>query len=198
MREIYVSVDVETDGPIPGVHSMISIGAVAITRDGHQIDTYYRNLLPLIGAKSHAKTMIEFWRRHPKAWEATQKNRQEADYVSREFYNWLTILEQQGKYKTVICAYPAGFDFSFLRHYVGRFANPEWQFSALDMKTLAMAILNGKYHETWKGSMPNHWFVENKFPHHALYDAENQAYTLAQMFKDLDKIHERRIHSTSA
>ena len=29
-QEVYVSVDVETDGPIPGPHSMLSLGAVAM------------------------------------------------------------------------------------------------------------------------------------------------------------------------
>ena len=31
MNEIYISTDVETDGPIPGPHSMLSIGSAAYT-----------------------------------------------------------------------------------------------------------------------------------------------------------------------
>ena len=33
MPEIYISTDVETDGPIPGQHSMLSIGSAAYTAD---------------------------------------------------------------------------------------------------------------------------------------------------------------------
>jgi hypothetical protein len=29
MQEIYISTDIEADGPIPGPHSMLSIGAAA-------------------------------------------------------------------------------------------------------------------------------------------------------------------------
>ena len=33
MKEIYISTDVETDGPIPGPHSMLSFGSAAYTAD---------------------------------------------------------------------------------------------------------------------------------------------------------------------
>ena len=38
-EEIYVSTDVETDGPLPGVHSMLSIGSAAYTADKVLIDS---------------------------------------------------------------------------------------------------------------------------------------------------------------
>ncbi|MBL7254890.1 hypothetical protein [Paractinoplanes lichenicola] len=34
MAEIYVSTDVETDGPIPGRHSLLSFGSAAFRADG--------------------------------------------------------------------------------------------------------------------------------------------------------------------
>ena len=40
MPEIYVSTDVETDGPIPGPHSMLSIGSAAYTKDKTLVGTY--------------------------------------------------------------------------------------------------------------------------------------------------------------
>ena len=33
LPEIYVSIDVEADGPIPGDHSMLSLGAAAFSAD---------------------------------------------------------------------------------------------------------------------------------------------------------------------
>ena len=33
-EEVYFSTDVETDGPIPGPHSMLSFGSAAYTADG--------------------------------------------------------------------------------------------------------------------------------------------------------------------
>ena len=35
MIEIYVSTDIETDGPIPGRHSILSLGSAAYTPDKH-------------------------------------------------------------------------------------------------------------------------------------------------------------------
>jgi hypothetical protein len=40
--EIYVSTDVEADGPIPGPHSMLSMGSAAYAADGKLMDTFTR------------------------------------------------------------------------------------------------------------------------------------------------------------
>lgn len=57
MVELYVSTDVETDGPIPGPHSMLSFGSAAFTADGEMISTFSANLMTLTGAKGHPETM---------------------------------------------------------------------------------------------------------------------------------------------
>ncbi len=38
MLEIYVSTDVETDGPVAGKHSILSIGSAAFTADKEFVD----------------------------------------------------------------------------------------------------------------------------------------------------------------
>lgn len=50
--EIYVSVDIEADGPIPGPHSMLSIGAVAYNEAGDEVAHYSANLETLEDADS--------------------------------------------------------------------------------------------------------------------------------------------------
>ena len=40
INDIYVSVDIEADGPIPGDFSMLSLGAVAFNDDGEEIDSF--------------------------------------------------------------------------------------------------------------------------------------------------------------
>ena len=42
--EIYVSTDVEADGPIPGPHSMLSFASAAYTEDKQLIATFSANL----------------------------------------------------------------------------------------------------------------------------------------------------------
>lgn len=39
-KEIYVSTDVETDGPIPGPHSMLSLGSAAYLLDKTLVRTF--------------------------------------------------------------------------------------------------------------------------------------------------------------
>ena len=57
MSEIYVSTDVETDGPIPGVNSMLSLGSAAYMHDKTLISTFSANLETLPDAIADPKTM---------------------------------------------------------------------------------------------------------------------------------------------
>jgi hypothetical protein len=56
MQEIYVSTDVETDGPIPGPHSMLSFASAAYDADKNLIATFSANLETLPDAKPDKKT----------------------------------------------------------------------------------------------------------------------------------------------
>jgi len=60
MDEIYVSTDIEADGPIPGPHSMLSIGSAAYTGGKILVSTFSANLETLPGAQPHPKT-AEWW-----------------------------------------------------------------------------------------------------------------------------------------
>ena len=66
MNEIYVSTDVETDGPIPGVNSMLSFGSAAYLADKTLVSTFTANLETLPGAEADPQTM-EWWRSQPEA-----------------------------------------------------------------------------------------------------------------------------------
>ena len=72
MKEIYISTDVETDGPIPGDNSMLSIGAAAFTADGKMIDTFYATLGTLPGAKGDVHTM-QWWAENQAAYDETRQ-----------------------------------------------------------------------------------------------------------------------------
>ena len=43
-REIYVSTDVEANGPIPGANSMLSLASVAFSGNGEKLSTFSVNL----------------------------------------------------------------------------------------------------------------------------------------------------------
>ena len=57
-EEIYVSTDIEADGPIPGPNSMLSFASVALRADKTVIDEFTANLQSLPDAKPHPRTML--------------------------------------------------------------------------------------------------------------------------------------------
>jgi hypothetical protein len=76
MIETYVSTDVETDGPIPGPHSMLSLGSAAFAGDGTLLATFSANLETLPAARPHPVTAA-WWAAHPDAWVACRSDLQE-------------------------------------------------------------------------------------------------------------------------
>lgn len=159
MNEIYISTDVETDGPIPGPHSMLSFGSAAYTADKKLVSTFSANLETLEGATAHSKT-AEWWATQPEAWAACRKDLQPPATAMRAYVEWIKGL----KGKPVFVAYPAGFDFLFVYWYLMRFAGESpFSHSALDMKTYAMAVLKAGYRDSTKRNMPKEWF--DKLPH---------------------------------
>ena len=56
-NEIYVDTDVETDGPILGSHSMLSLGSAAYLPDKTLVSTFSANLELLPGASGDPRTM---------------------------------------------------------------------------------------------------------------------------------------------
>jgi hypothetical protein len=57
MNEIYISTDVEADGPIPGPNSMLSFASAAYLPDKTLVSTFAANLELLPGAAGDPRTM---------------------------------------------------------------------------------------------------------------------------------------------
>ena len=116
MPEIYVSTDVEADGPIPGPHSMLSFGSAAFLPDKTLLGTFAANLETLPGATAHPQTM-NFWQSQPEAWAACRRDPQPPELVMPQYVAWLKALPGQ----PVFVAYPATYDFLFVYWYLIRF-----------------------------------------------------------------------------
>ena len=89
--EIYVSTDVETDGPIPGPHSMLSFASAAYLADKTLVDTFSANLELLSGAKGHPRTM-RWWATQPEAWAACRADPRPPEEVVPEYVRWVRQL----------------------------------------------------------------------------------------------------------
>ena len=177
MPEIYVSTDVETDGPIPGPHSMLSFGSAAFLADKTLVGNFSANLTTLPGANGHPDTM-RWWQTQSEAWAACRANVRDPAAVMPEYVRWLKGLPG----KPVFVAYPAAFDFLFVYWYLIRFAGESpFSHSALDIKTFAMALLGKDYREATKRNMPKRWFDDVPHTHVALDDAIEQGRLFCNM-----------------
>jgi len=111
----YVMVDVETDGPIPGDYSMVSLGAVIVEPGLGR--TFYGQLRPI----------SERW--IPEALAVSGHSRQEVERfdepaaVMQRFADWLAA---EGRGRLTFIADNNGFDWSFVNWYFHHFlgANP--------------------------------------------------------------------------
>jgi hypothetical protein len=179
MDEIYISTDIEADGPIPGPHSMLSIGAAAYTADKTLVSTFSANLETLPGAQSHPKT-AQWWATQPEAWAACRKDPEAPELAMTRFVSWIRTLEG----KPVFVAYPAGFDFLFVYWYLMKFVGESpFSHTALDIKSFAMAVLKTNYRESTKRNMPKRWFDDLPHKHIALSDAIEQGALFCNMLK---------------
>ena len=180
---VYISVDIETDGPIPGDYSMLSLGAVAYSLDGRELGEFSVNLKPLEGAKQDRETLA-WWDTQPEAWKAATEGAIDAPAAMRKFYHWVC---QQGK-SPIFVAYPVGFDFTFVYWYLMHFIGESpFSFSALDLKTMAATIMKVPYREAMKRKMPKEWFVgAPKHSHKAVDDARGQGVMLVNMLRALN------------
>lgn len=178
--EIYVSTDVETDGPIPGPHSMLSFASAAYRADKTLAGTFAANLDTLPGAAGDPATMA-WWQSHPAAWAACRADTQPAEQALPAYLAWLKALPG----KPVFVAYPAGFDFLFVYWYLIRFAGESpFSHSALDIKTYAMAMLKTGYRDSTKRNMPRRWFDPARHTHVALDDAIEQGALFCNMLAE--------------
>jgi hypothetical protein len=180
MIEIYVCSDVETDGPIPGPHSMLSFASAAYQPDKTLVATFSANLETLPGAAPHPRTAA-WWTAHPDAWEACRTNPEPPEIVMPRYVDWVQSLPG----RPVFVAYPATFDFMFVFWYLMRFtgASP-FSHAALDIKTYAMALLRTPFRETVKPTMPRDWFDPLPHTHVALDDAIEQGALFCNMLRE--------------
>ncbi len=180
MAEVYVSTDIEADGPVPGLYSMLSFGSAAYLADKTLVGTFSANLETMPGATSHPDTMF-WWKTKQEAWQACRKDLRAPQIVMPEYVAWLKSLPGA----PVFVAYPAGFDFTFIYWYLMQFAGESpFSYNALDIKTYAMALMRSGYRDVAKKQLPPRWFDDLPHTHIALDDAIEQGALFCNMLAE--------------
>jgi len=189
--EIYLSVDVEADGPIPGPYSMLSFGIAAFTIDKVLLGTFTRNLELLAGAAQHPRVMA-WWRSTASLRAAYERTREDLQPVRESMLAcdaWVKSLTAHGKPCAV--GAPAAYDYGawlywYLAYAVGDV--PELGFSALDLKSFALGRLpETRYRSLGKGTYPPEWFdPQTPHTHVALDDAIEQGTIMVNAIRERD------------
>ena len=189
-QELFVSVDIEADGRIPGRNSMLSFGSAAFTLDKELVARFAVNLETLPGAAGDPETLA-WWRKHPQAWAAAREDPEDPATALPRYAAHLEALGREGgggrRYgRPTFIGFPAAYDFAWINWYLHRFAgrNP-LGISGLCLKTLGAALLKLPFRQASKRRFPRRWFDDLPHSHVALDDAMEQGAMGINMLREL-------------
>ncbi len=180
MDEFYISIDIESFGPIPGEHSMVNLGAVAYMADGKtKLGQFDSNLQEIKDSVRDKDTMINFWLlpEQSNALKKITKNPISPDIAMNNFADWIAQMTQlAGNIKSVLVAYPSGFDFMFIYWYWHKFLKnyPPFWFRCVDIKSFASGKLGLSYSNCTKAKALSDYWPRGKHTHLGVDDAEEQ------------------------
>lgn len=166
MNEIYISVDIEAAGTIPGKYSMLSIGACVI---GNPQLTFYVELKPINSA------FIE---------EALNITGETMEYFENKgvlpkkamanFRKW--ILGVCVGNRPVFVGFNAPFDWSFVNWYFHTYMNENpFGIGGVDIKAYYMGMTGCLWSDTTESKIPLQFKGPSPHTHNALDDAVQQA-----------------------
>lgn len=166
-REVFVSVDIETAGPIPGDFSLLSIGACLV--DDKNL-TYACELKPINRNADPMALKVSGL-----SLETLEQTGLAPEEAMKRFADWLNGLVCEDKV-LVFVGFNAPFDWSFVNYYFHKFIgeNP-FGFSALDIKAYYMGATACQWADTRSSRMAAALQPRRQPNHTALHDAQYQA-----------------------
>jgi len=184
---VYFVTDIETDGPDPGLHSMISLASVACDARGARLGALALNIEPIEGHAADPGTM-GWWASEPAAWEATLRGRLPAGDAVDRFVAWVRGFGGL----PVFVGYPMIFDGAWVDWYLRRFAGlrllraPRSESllfvgGGLDLGSFVMGRTGLDYMACTAKRFPEEWLGGFPHSHVALDDAEGYAHLLGHL-----------------
>jgi DNA polymerase III epsilon subunit-like protein len=171
-EEIYISVDIETAGPIPGEYSMLSIGACAVENSEH---SFYVELQPINDNADPAALAV-----CKLSMETLKEIGKDPTAAMLEFSGWINQIA--GGRNPVFVGFNASFDWGFVNWYFHKFLgkNP-FGIGALDIKAYYMGLSGCTWGETKSSKLPGEFQPSIPSAHNALGDARAQAEIFKKM-----------------
>lgn len=176
-REIFVSVDVETAGPIPGEFSLLSIGACSIFEPEKTFACELQPLNQSFDPKALAVSGFSL--------DELARTGLPPANAMRAFAEWLATLVGKEQ-MLVFVGFNAPFDWSFVNYYFHRFGgdNP-FGFTALDIKALYMGATGCRWADTRSSRIAEILKPGLTGTHDALRDALYQAEIFRLIWSEL-------------
>ncbi len=164
--ETYISIDIETSGPIPPVFSMLSLGACLV--DNPKLH-FYEEFKPL-----NDNYLTEAMEHNDLSFGILKQTGLEPDIAMSEFEKWILNVSQDKK--PFMLGFNSPFDWQFINYYFHAFLgrNP-LGIATPDIKSYYMGRFKTDFSETSKSRIPKIFLPGNLNQHNALYDAIEQA-----------------------
>lgn len=173
--EVFISVDVETAGPVIGEHSMLTVGACLV----YQPEISFSMMLKPISDKSVAEALEVTGL----TLERAEKEGLAPTKAMSEFAAWIAQNVPEDS-TPVFVGLNAPFDWGFVNYYFLKYLgeNP-FGFTALDIKALFMGVMGCSWYETKSSAIDKIVNPTQKGDHDALQDARYQAELFRLIYK---------------
>lgn len=187
---VYVSLDIETTGPIPGINAMLSLGAAAYNEGGEFLLDFDVNLQITDGFVWDTSTRDWWNKQSDAAWLGATRFPVPPDTAMYLFRTYLHKLMQEYSARVTFVCWPTIYDMPFVQYYYARYGVRDIDIklhNVIDIKTMAMLALGTSYLNTRKQDMPRIWFPPDfiEHSHIAVEDAKEQGYMFFQIRKSL-------------
>lgn len=179
MSLTYFSVDVETTGtnPFNHDHQLATVGAIAVDEHGLILGSWYKRL-----------EYNDTWDADTKTWWLQQnqiaknemfstKDRHIPYLAALDFSRWVIGLagSMPGDHDNVFVANPSTFDFGWIQ----RWFHQAWATTPFGYRTMCLrSAAWGRNKTSWLDHQRSH---KPRVPHHALHDAQAQAFDLLEL-----------------
>ncbi|NNA04894.1 MULTISPECIES: 3'-5' exonuclease [Pseudomonas] len=166
-KEIFVSVDIEASGPIPGKYSMLSIGACLASNPAEQFSCYLKPI-----SEEYVPAALEVT---GLSLEKLAAEGQDPVEAMTQFKAWVESLAGEGV-SVVFVGFNASFDWSFVNYYFHQFLgeNP-FGIAALDIKSMYFGTSECTWRSTRSSEIEKVVKPDSSGDHDALHDAVYQA-----------------------
>ena len=191
VKNLYLSFDIEADGPSPCKNNMLSLGICGLDSECNEVYKYEANLSLLDGHEADEDTMRRFWAVQVEAWEYVNTNRITCVEAMERLAADLVKLKDEG-WRITWVAQPAAYDWQWLNYY--------WHYATghgakippgvmLGFKADCISTMYSMYVRMRKlegeenNKLWNELYGVNPAKHMAYYDARHQGYVYVKLLK---------------